>query len=345
MVGLLAMLAACHREPTAAIQMLSGSTMGTTYSVKIAPHASMLPLKDIAKRVDEELKLVNDQMSTYIETSELSRFNASTSTEWFPVSADTAQVVALAKQIHEWTEGAFDVTVGPLVDMWGFGPQRRPQTLPSDAEIAEALTVVGSEKLDVQLDPPALKKSVAGLRVDLSAIAKGHGVDRVAAVLDDSGVENYFVEIGGEVRTRGVRQDGRPWQVGIEKPLEDSRELHTVVGVSGASLATSGDYRNFYRIEGKRYSHFIDPRTGKPAMSDMASASVLADSCALADGIATGLMAAGFERGLELAQANAWGVMLIAHRNERFEVASTPSFDELVSQSVAEEIVPAQQKN
>lgn len=325
----------CTQAPTPVVQVITGETMGTTYSVKIVPTQAMPALDVIAEKLAAELVSVNDQMSTYLASSELSRFNDQQSTEWFSVSAETAAVASLALEVHSLTEGAFDVTVGPLVDLWGFGPTRRAEVTPSKAEITDLLQVVGSDKLEVRLHPPALRKKVLGLRVDLSAIAKGHGVDRLAELLDELQVEAYFVEIGGEIRTRGKRLDGRAWQVGIERPMEGERAVQAIIALSDRSLATSGDYRNFFEQEGRRVNHFIDPRTGYPVTSQVASVSVIADNCALADALATGLMAAGYAEGLRLAERNEWAVMLIARTGEALEVVSTPQFESLSPQSLS----------
>ncbi|MEZ6134935.1 MAG: FAD:protein FMN transferase [Pirellulaceae bacterium] len=332
-----ACLTGCRREPIPAQQILAGRTMGTSYSVTIVPWPDMPDLAEISNRVDRELVRVNEQMSTYIESSELSQFNAQQSTDWFPVSIETAEVVLLALEIHQLTDGVFDVTVGPLVDLWGFGPPGQSEHLPTNEQVAETLHVVGSEKLAARLDPPALKKSVPGLRVDLSAIAKGHGVDRVAAVLDQLQCKNYFVEVGGEVRVRGNRMGGGPWRVGIEKPTEGNREIQQAIELLNLSLATSGDYRNFYEAEGQRITHFIDPKSGLPIASEIGSVSVLDENCATADGIATGLMSAGLERALALAERHQWAVMLVVHRDGQLDTITTPQFLDLTKSPAHED--------
>ncbi len=306
--------------------LLRGETMGTTYSIRFVSQAN-IELKSVHAAVEAELKLVNQQMSTYIPDSEITRFNDSSSLDWFSVSPETAQVVALAQLISEDSAGAFDVTVGPIVDLWGFGPVKRADRVPSEEEIQNVLTAVGFRKLSVMLDPPALKKSVPKLRVDLSAIAKGHGSDRVGKVLRSFGIQNFFVEIGGEIITAGRRADGRDWQVGIEAPLEHERGLQTVVGLTDAGIATSGDYRNFFEADGQKFSHTIDPATGRPTRHELASASVIADNCALADAIATSMMALGPEKGLELAQRKNWQVMLICRDKDQFTIKRTTEFE------------------
>lgn len=312
-------------------ETLAGRTMGTSYTVKFIPNADSPDLTEISHQVVGELEKVNAQMSTYLADSELSRFNDFRSTDWFDVSLETAQVVELALQYYELTSGCFDVTVGPLVDLWGFGPAPEPTQVPNDQQIADIMPIVGSDKLKVRLDPPALRKSVVGLRVDLSAIAKGHGVDRVAEVLKKIGITNHFVEIGGEIRTSGYRHDGQPWQVGIERPTRDQREIHQVVGLSNQSMATSGDYRNFIQLEGREFSHFLDPRTGRPVPFEIASASVIADNCAAADAIATGLMVAGLEKATQLIEKHGWATLLMVRRSNQIEVIASPRFLELVS--------------
>ncbi len=306
--------------------LLRGETMGTTYSVRFVPKSES-SFREIHSAIEAELLLVNQQMSTYLADSEISRFNNSSDLGWIPVSEHTARVVELGQQISTYSEGAFDVTVGPLVDLWGFGPPQTRDRVPAASDIQGALELVGYRKLDVTLTPPALKKTVPGLRVDLSAIAKGHGVDRVGNVLRRFGVKDFFVEIGGEILTAGKRMDGLDWQVGIEAPLENERGLQTVIPLSDAAIATSGDYRNYFEEAGQRYSHTIDPTTGRPIRHALASASVVADNCALADAIATSMMALGPDRGLQLAQQRQWSVMLICREQDHFNIVCSDEFE------------------
>jgi thiamine biosynthesis lipoprotein len=300
------------REPQ---QRLQGSTMGTTYTIRYFPKRQAEILPNMQQLIDEELKRVNQQMSTYLKDSEISSFNASRSTDWFPVSADTASVVALSLQISTISNGAFDVTVAPLVNLWGFGPHKSKEAIPSDADIEATRATVGFKKLSVQLNPPALRKSMPELQVDLSAIAKGHGVDRVAELFRKNNISDFFIEIGGEIYADGTRLDGQPWQVGIEAPLVNTQSIQTVVGLSGAAMATSGDYRNFFEANDQKFSHTIDPSSGFPVTHQLASASVVSENCALADAIATCMMVLGPEKGLRLAETENWAVLLM-QRNE-----------------------------
>jgi FAD:protein FMN transferase len=321
-------------DPIQSIQMLSGRTMGTTYSIKVAPKGNIPSLLKISKEVERVLAEVNLQMSTYIPDSEISRFNASESTEWFAVSPETASVVQMAQDISAASNGAFDVTVGPLVDLWGFGATGKVSTPPSSEQVAEVIEVVGFQKLEYRLDPPALRKQVPRLQVDLSAIAKGHGVDRVAERLFAIGVNHFFVEVGGEVRTSGTKMDGQRWRVGIEEataelPSGDARPIYQVLELSAQALATSGNYRNYFEANGRRYAHTLDPRTGVPAEVEIASASVVAESCALADGVATAMMCVGYKAGLELAEQNGWAVLLMIRSEGTFSDVRSTRFNEL----------------
>jgi thiamine biosynthesis lipoprotein len=309
-------------------RLLQGSTMGTTYTIRYQPKLGGPLLADMQRLIDDELLRVNQQMSTYLKESEISRFNDLKSTDWFPVSAETAKVVDLSLQISTISNGAFDVTVGRLVNLWGFGPDKTRKTIPPDAEIVAAKAAMGFKNLSVKFDPPALRKSNPELQVDLSAIAKGHGVDRVAALFLTHGISNYFVEIGGEIFASGTRPDGQPWQVGIEAPIAYKQSIQTVIGLSGAAMATSGDYRNFFEVDNQRFSHTIDPNTGRPVTHQLASASVVAENCALADAIATCMMVLGPEQGLELAEAENWAVLLMQRENGQISSTCSNAFSD-----------------
>ncbi len=313
-------------RPTRNQSALHGSTMGTTYSIRYVPVAGCPATLEMQRLIDNELDRVNLQMSTYRKDSELTRFNDSRSTDWFSVSIETARVVELAQKIAIASNGAFDVTVGPLVNLWGFGPEGRKKEIPSDEEVEAVKKMVGYRNLDVRLEPPALRKLLLELRVDLSAIAKGHGADRVSDLLKDRGIKDSFVEIGGEIVTHGNRADGQSWQIGIEAPVDFERSIQVVIGLSGESLATSGDYRNFFQREGQRFSHTIEPSTGRPVTHQLASASVVADNCALADAIATCMIVMGPTGGMQLAETNGWSVLLIQRSDGEMVTTYSKSF-------------------
>ncbi|QDU62080.1 Thiamine biosynthesis lipoprotein ApbE precursor [Planctomycetes bacterium Pan216] len=283
--------------------VVEGETMGTTYRVVLDANVSPKQKLRVKKAIDKLLAKINRQMSTYDPESEISRFNNSTSTEWVNVSLGFAKVVEEAKRIHEQSGGAFDVTVGPLVDLWGFGAKGRRDDPPTEEEIGELLDSLGSDRLEVRLSPASLRKSVGTLRVDLSAIAKGYAVDEVSTFLLSRAYRRHLVEIGGEVVARGAAPGGGPWLVGIETPTKSPSEgqrVGKIIRLNNRALATSGDYRNVFEADGRRFSHTIDPRDGQPVTHDLASVSVVAPTCALADALATTAMVLGPEKGLAM---------------------------------------------
>jgi len=321
------------REPGGRqVWKLSGPTMGTRYAVSIVGGRER-DASDLRGQIDERLAAVNRRMSTYDPESELSRFNASGSTDWFEVSAETASVVRSALRLARESGGAYDPTVGPLVNLWGFGPGKRREAPPTVAEIAAAKMAVGSDRVEARVDPPALRKSSPGVYVDLSSIAKGHGVDAVAGLLEDAGVSAYLVEIGGEVRARGVKPNGRPWRIGVEKPDESppvaGRAPQRIVELRDRSLATSGDYRNFFEHGGRRYSHTIDPTTGRPVKHGLATVTVLADACRDADGLATALLVLGPDAGYDWAVERGVAALFVSRTDaDELVERTTPAWDQ-----------------
>lgn len=304
--------------------------MGTSYHIKFHPLPAGLQLRQLQAEIDQRLETVNDQMSTWRPQSELSRFNQSPAGDWFPVSSDTAQVVAAAIETSRATDGAFDVTAGPLVNLWHFGPDTTSLDLPTDEAIDAARQLVGYEKIAVRHDPPALKKQLDDIYLDLSAIAKGYGVDVIAEYLESQSITNYLVEIGGEVRASGVRPDGKVWMVAIESPVVEVRRLHTALPLKNQALATSGGYRNYYEIDGQRYSHTIDPRTGRPIAHQLASASVIAPTAMEADAWATAFMVLGPDEGYNIAEELGLAVLLIESENGQLRERATPAFQKLL---------------
>ncbi|QEF99006.1 Thiamine biosynthesis lipoprotein ApbE precursor [Stieleria maiorica] len=309
------------------IREFRGKTMGTSYMVKVAG-AEAVDDQTLRFSIDAELRRVNDQMSTYLESSEISQFNRSTSTDWFAVSSEFAAVVTEAQSIAEKTDGAFDITVAPLVNAWSFGPTERSRTVPDADTLKQVMATVGYKKLDVRTDPPGLKKQIPELQIDLSSIAKGHGVDRVVDKLSQLGASDVFVEIGGEVRTSGDKPGG-PWKVGIQLPdaAQDTVMIaHAMLmnEPAGNAMATSGDYRNMYVVDGKRYSHTIDPRTGAPVEHDLASVTVIAKTCMQADGWATALNVLGQNPALAIAKQDDIHTLLVSRTDAKeYQMAGT----------------------
>lgn len=273
--------------------------MGTTYHVTVV---SRTPVPSLRERIDRRLDEINRSLSTYVEDSEINRFSRLRAAgEPLAVSSDFLRVMTVASRVHALSGGAWDGTVRPLVDLWGFGPGRPIAEPPPDDLVEERRREVGFDAIEVRPGGWLVKRR-AGVTLDLSSIAKGYGVDAVAELLRGEGFRDFLVEIGGEVRAAGARADGRPWRVGINRPRADAApdELHRVVPLRDGALATSGDYRTFFESGGTRYAHVLDPRTGRPVSNGVVSVSVLAPDCTLADGLATAVMVMGGESGLAL---------------------------------------------
>jgi|SRR5690554_1409318 len=324
-IGLL-LIGACSSENDRESLRFAGKTMGTTYHVTlVADEGSPLAVDPIViqSAVDAELKQLNQQMSTYIPDSELMLLNAASVNEWHSVSQPLYDVLALSQLISERSGGAFDVTVGPLVNLWGFGPDRHEDEVPDAEAIHGIRAIMGYQKLE--LDERQARKT-GDIKIDLSAIAKGFGVDKVADLIVHAGVSNYMVEIGGEIRVGGVNAQGNPWRIAIEQPSVSQQEVHKVVGLSGVGMATSGDYRNYFEKDGKRFSHTINPVTGYPIDHALVSVTVIAKTAAEADGWATAINVLGPEKGLEVANREQLAVYMIVKENDGFSDRYSQAF-------------------
>ncbi|MBX3334352.1 MAG: FAD:protein FMN transferase [Nitrospira sp.] len=325
LMALVALLAAgtgfglLRPEPPAEELHMSGRTMGTTYSVKYRPAPDTPSLKAMQTEVDALLAEINHTMSTYEPESELSRFNHLRTTDWVPASASLRAVLNAALEIGTQSEGAFDITVGPLVNLWGFGPEVHPDRIPLETDIAAARTRSGLDKVSVSETPQAIRKHHPDVFLDLSGIAKGYGVDRVAELMSTHGIDHYMVEIGGEIRVHGHKKHETPWRIAIEKPLSGERSVQTMLSLSDIALATSGTYRNFFEIDGRRYSHTIDPTTGRPVDHHLTSVTVLAETSMRADAWATAFQVLGPERGMAIAERLNLPVLFVIERDGRFE--------------------------
>lgn len=322
------LLTACGQSATEPLR-LSGATMGTSWSAVIVPSATgQPPAQDkLQQEMAAILVTVNNQMSTWQADSELSRFNAHHSADWFPVSPALVRVIQTAQQVSELSGGVYDVTVGPLVNLWGFGAGKTgAPAVPDLAALEAAMQKVGYQKLETRSEPPALRKLHPQLYVDLSSIAKGYGVDQLAAYLDGLGIKNYMVEIGGEIHTRGKSPRGDDWRIAIEKPVALERSVQQGLRLPGGGLATSGDYRNFFTAEGQRYSHTFDALTGQPVKHSLASVSVLAENTMLADAYATMLMAMGEVKGKAFVLEKGIDAYFIWRTDEGFAAFATDGF-------------------
>jgi len=310
-----------------------GETMGTTYNVTVVGDALGSEERTrIEQELSDELARIDVVMSTYRKDAQLAQFNAQPANQAFSVDPSLTAVLAIAHEISEKSSGAFDVTVSPLVDLWGFGPGGKVEHQPSMAAIAAAQKKVGYEKLKLNLDVHTLLKTQAELQVELSSIAPGYAADQLSAHLAKRGFDNTMVEVGGEVFTRGHNERGETWKIGVEQPLRTRQALHSLVGLSGQGLATSGDYRNTTTLDGETFSHTIDPRTGRPIAHGLASVTVVASDAARADALATALLVLGPEEGLSWAKEQDLAALFLIRTVEgSFKEQATDAFERLRS--------------
>ena len=322
------LLSACGPDEPKSLELV-GHAMGTQYSVQLADHTDQHDVSDLQAGIERKLAHVEQLMSTYMSDSIISRFNLSTATDWFAVLDEFCFSIESALAISALTDGAFDITVGPIVNLWGFGPDGLLAQPPTDKEIEAVLKATGYEHLQADCSKPAIRKHIPGLVLDMSAYGKGYAADRVADFLEELKFEDYLVEIGGELRLRGRNAQGEKWSIGIEAPTADQRQPHTIVRLTDAAVATSGDYRNFFEADGKRYSHTIDPATGRPVTHVLASVTVVDATGARADALATAILVMGAEKGMQLARRENLAVLFLLRTKAGIEARSTPAFDRL----------------
>ena len=322
------MVAGCQRE--AQIHTLAGATMGTTWSVKLVglPRGSDLPA--VQRDIQELLESINYQMSTYREDSEISRFNAAEPGTWVDISPDFVRVVDEAMVLAALTEGAYDPTIGPLVNLWGFGAAPMTLTLPDQQALDNVREHIGYQRLQLDLAQGRLFQA-GGTYLDLSSVAKGYAVDKLADYLLVRGVENFLVEVGGELRALGQKPGGQSWRVAIERPVAGVREAETVIEVEGMAMATSGDYRNFFEADGRRLSHLIDPRTARPVEHQTGSVTVLSERCSTADAWATALSVLGSEAGMRIAEQQGLAVLFLDRTGDGIEERYSSSFQAILA--------------
>jgi thiamine biosynthesis lipoprotein len=308
---------------------LIGSTMGTRFTITLPNGLGEYVPVRLQKDIEAALEDDEAQMSTYQPDSLISYINRSDSTQWLQVLDSFCRKVERSQQISELTGGAFDITVGPLVNLWGFGPDDMISEPPDDDAIAALKAVTGYKQLQTDCSRPAIRKNIAGLMLDMSAIGKGFAADRVAELLEELGFEDYLVEIGGELRLRGHNAAGKPWAIGIEAPLEGVRKPHTIVHLTDTAMATSGDYRNYFEAGGQRYSHTIDTRTGRPVTHSVASVTVVDPSAWRADALATALLVMGPEEGMAFATRENLAVLMLLRTENGLEELQTAAFEQL----------------
>lgn len=330
--------------------VFSGRTMGPIqYRVVVARSSRNPTLDDAAKSkiaaaIESELSMVNSLMSTYVPSSDVSKFNRFEQVnQWFPVDLKTATVVNLAQTHAANSEGAFDITVGPLVNLWSFGSDQRTRTIPDKEDIAAALAKVGYQNLEVRIEPPALLKKIPAMEIDLSAIAKGWAVDRVALALSESGSSDFLVDVGGEVRSGGMKAGDTAWMVGVIEPPPGKNSVYQKVEMGlDQSIATSGDYQNFFVVDGTMYSHTIDPKTGWPVEHGLASVSIITEACFNADAAATAVSVLGPAAGIEYCEQYGFEYLMIErledgefkeYRSDGFAVTTAQSSSDSVPAS------------
>lgn len=322
-VALLA-LAGCQQEP--AEISLSGPTMGTTYNVKVVGAPTAMDSHAVRVVIDALLAEIDLSMSGYRSDSEVSRFNASTSTDWIPVSADLATVVDAAQAVSTASGGAFDITVAPLVRLWGFGPPGEPATLPDEAAIKAVQPLVGYQLLEVRAAPAALRKKEPTLTIDLNGVAPGFAVDKLASIFAEHGLRNFMIDIGGEVLARGHNARGERWHIAVEKPIDAQPEPLAILQIADQSVTTSGEYRHYFVRDGHRYSHTIDPRTARPVDHNLLSVVLAGPTSLSIDAWATALNVLGAEDGLKLATERGMPAMFITGDGGKLVTLQSPGF-------------------
>jgi len=305
--------------------VFSGPTMGSLYHVTVDEDLSDSEQARVRSVIDDRLAHVERLFSTYDSTSEVSRFNRHATTAPFAVSREVLEVLVLARDVSERSEGALDVTVAPLVDAWGFGPVDRDGAIPDDATLAGLLPLVGYERLVIDEVAGTVAKLDPAVRIDLSAVGQGYAVDAVAAALADLGLANFLVELSGELKASGSRRDGTLWRVGIEAPAAGIADLWGTVELADEGISTSGDYLNYVEIDGVRHSHLVDPRTGRPVRMRGASVTVVHESAAVADAWDTALAVLELDTGYALAEREGLAALFLTRSGDGFEARVTPA--------------------
>ena len=326
LLTLLLTLTGCQPEPPAQTR-IQGKTMGTYYVVTLSdPFPGGEPA--LKSEVENLLARMNSEISTYDPDSLISRFNQGPANTPFVIPAAMAKIVRQGIDAGHLTNGKLDVTVGPLVNLWGFGPDKRPVKRPDDAAIAAARNKVGIDKLTLtpQGDHFLLEKSIPELYLDLSTLGEGAASDEIAALLESKGVNNYLIEVAGAVRSKGHNSKGSPWRVAIVEPSDQPGAFSDIVIPNGMALSTAGSYRNYYQLDGQRYSHIIDPATGQPITHKLVSASVITPTALEADALDTALMVMGPTEAMAFAKQHKLAVYLIVKTDKGFKAIHTPQF-------------------
>lgn len=322
--ALAAALMGCFNSSEAVVEIY-GSTMGSTYSIKWVADADSPPAEEVKLQVDEMLEEFEEAASTWRPHSLLSRFNAAPAGTCEQMPQSILDLVTLAEELHEQSGGSFDITLGPLMRLWGFHGEAGPR-VPDAAAIAAVKERTGHQHLQVRGNQVCKDRE---LELDISGLAAGYMVDRVAERLIAMGIESYMVELTGELRADGLKPGGLPWRIAVEEPRDESRVAQLVLPLRGYSVSTSGDYRNFFEQDGMRYSHTFDPVSGSPVLQDLAAVTVLHPSAAWADGLSTVLLVKGSEQGWDYAMEHDLAALFVIREGDGFVSRSTPGFKAL----------------
>lgn len=306
----------------------SGNIMGTTFTVKIPKLPDEIDGKLLKMEIMALLLAVDGSMSTYNQDSELTKINANNTTEKIPISTSLFAVLAEAQRVGTLSNGAFDVSVGTLINLWGFGPDKATTELPSDLFIKQTLQATSYDNYLLDQSSRTIKKLKPNLNLDLSGLAKGYAVDQVAALLESKKLADFLVEIGGELKLKGRNGNNEFWKIAIEKPIATRRDVQSIIKVTDIAIASSGDYRNFFAQEGRRYSHIIDPKTGRPVNHNLVSVTVLNNRAMTADALATAFMVLGVKRGLILADKEKIAVLFFVKAGNDFFEQSSNSYQD-----------------
>ena len=321
-----AVLAGCGGDT---LEQFGGPTMGSTYSIQYVRSSTAPAPKELQRQVESILGDVDRLMSTYRSDSNIERFNHLPADSCQPMPAPVLQLVRTGEQLSEASAGAFDLTVEPLLNLWGFGPQARQLTVPDPATLAQVRQRVGHQHL--RINGEQLCKDAA-VEVDFNSIAAGYAVDTIAARLQGMGIDNYLVEATGELKARGKKPDGSAWRIALEEPRDDQQVAERIIDVDGYGVSTSGDYRHYFLQDGRRYSHTFDARSGRPVLHDLASVTVIHPSALMADGLSTLLLILGPERARDYAQEHDIAAFFVLRADTGFVTRSSQAFAQLVGE-------------
>lgn len=313
--------------PASTATVLDGKTMGTFWRVSVIG-VDEAKAQALRAKVQAQLDADDRLLSTWKNDSALMRFNHATDTRPWPVSEAIADIVTLSLRIGAKTHGAMDITVGPLVNLWGFGPDKQPVATPDAQAIAAAKARTGLQHLQVinQSGRQFLQKDIPDLFVDLSTVGEGYAADHLARLMEQEGISRYLVSVGGALVSRGMNGEGKPWRVAIQKPTDQENAVQAIVDINGHGISTSGSYRNYYELDGKRISHVIDPQTGQPITHKLVSVTVIAPTALEADGWDTGLMVLGPEKAQQVVREQGLAVYMIVKEGEGFKTWMSPQF-------------------